>query len=487
MNMLSYSFILFFPIVTIVYFLLPFRYRKFWLLVSNYYFYIQSGFPITFLIIATLITYIGGYIIGKIDKHKKAMFLIFMAMNLSLLIFFKYFDFLLLNFNSLLNYLNISNSINLQFNLIIPFGLSFYIFQSCTYLGDVYRGKIDIEKNFVKYALFVSFFPCIASGPIQKSRDLIHQFDLKVNFEYERVKKGLLLITYGFFVKLIVANNLASIVNLVFSDYANYSGLCCLIAAVCFSFQIYCDFSSYSDIAIGTAKVLGFELKSNFNRPYLSTNLAMFWKNWHMTLNSWFVEYVYIPLGGNRKGNIRKYINILVVFFLRGLWHGASWHFVLWGVINGLMQIFGEITKNLKSKLYKFIGIKESLPFIRGIKIITTFVLVTITWVFFRMASVMASIDFIKKMIFDNSFNLMNEQVLNMFGNNIYYVLLLVVSVGMFLLVQVLRSKSSSFEKFNKLPRIMKNIVYSFLVIVISFSLMSSNSKVNTSFIYFEF
>ena len=217
------------------------------------------------------------------------------------------------------------------FDVVLPVGISFYTFQALSYTVDVYRKDIYAEKNILKYALFVSFFPQLVAGPIERSKNLLIQFNKEHHFDYNRVKNGLLLMLWGFFMKLVIADRVAMVVDQVYNNYTQYAGFEIAIATVFFAIQIYCDFGSYSNIAIGAAQVMGFTLMENFRQPYFSKSVAEFWRRWHISLSSWFRDYLYIPLGGNRKGKVLKYINLMIVFLTSGLWHGASWHFVVWG------------------------------------------------------------------------------------------------------------------------------------------------------------
>lgn len=250
--------------------------------------------------------------------------------NLMILFFFKYFDFVISNINSILYTLNIE-IFEPAFDVILPVGISFYIFQAIGYIIDVYRGEIRAEKNFFKYALFVSFFPQLVAGPIERSKNLLHQIDVPQKFSFERMREGLLVMLWGYFLKIVIADRIAIFVDKVYGNYMLYEGIYLSVASILFAFQIYCDFAGYSIIAIGVAKILGFQLMENFNAPYLAQSVSDFWRRWHISLSSWFRDYVYIPLGGNRRGKGKRYVNLLVVFIISGLWHGANWNFVVWG------------------------------------------------------------------------------------------------------------------------------------------------------------
>lgn len=385
----SYSFLVFFPIVVFAYFLIPKKVRYIWLLIASYYFYMGWNAKYALLLLtSTIITYLSGLLlsakkISHITKWKKCIVVVSFISNLSILFFFKYFDFMIVNINRILGALHVK-MLTPQFDVLLPVGISFYIFQALSYTMDVYRGEVEAEKNVLKYALFVSFFPQLVAGPIERSRNLLKQVNKDHNFSYERMCQGLMLMTWGYFLKLVIADRIAIFVDHAYSTQILYDGRYLLLASILFAIQIYCDFAGYSTIAIGAAKVLGFELMENFNCPYFATTVAEFWRRWHISLSTWFRDYLYIPLGGNRKGTIRKYVNTMVVFLVSGLWHGASWTYVVWGGLNGLYQVIGSILAPMKKKIaVRFPKLDRSCG-MRVVRMAVTFVLVDFTWIFFR-------------------------------------------------------------------------------------------------------
>lgn len=272
------------------------------------------------------------------------------VLNIGVLFFFKYFDFAVDSLNLALSQFGLTMP-KPTFDLLLPVGISFYTFQALSYTMDVYRGDIVPERNFFMYALFVSFFPQLVAGPIERSKNLLRQVNQPHVFDYDNMREGLLVILWGFFLKLVVADRVAIIVNTVYGDYPQYGGMYIIVASVLFAIQIYCDFAGYSTIAIGAAKVLGFQLMENFDCPYFSCSIGEFWRRWHISLSSWFRDYLYIPLGGNRRGTLIKYRNIVIVFLVSGLWHGAAATYVMWGLIHGIYQVIGGITKPVRDKL----------------------------------------------------------------------------------------------------------------------------------------
>jgi len=401
----SLEFIIFFPIVSLGYFIIPHKVRYIWLLIASYFFYMQWNAAYALLMLtSTVITYLSGYFIEKFDAKgkevlKKLCVAVSFTSNIAILFFFKYFDFMLGNLNAVLGLAGAS-PLNPNFDVLLPVGISFYTFQALGYTVDVYRKDVAHEKNFLRYALFVSFFPQLVAGPIERSSNLIHQLRERHYFDTKRVARGLMLMLWGFFMKLVIADRAALLVNTVYNNpHAETStGFAVVIATVLFAFQIYCDFASYSDIARGCAEVMGIKLMKNFDTPYFSKSVGEFWRRWHISLSSWFRDYLYIPLGGNRKGTARKYFNLLVVFFVSGLWHGASWNFVIWGMLNGAYQVIGSITKPFRNKVSEKLGNDKSNFSGKLFKVLVTFVLINFSWIFFRANRTLDAFTLIKNM-----------------------------------------------------------------------------------------
>ena len=395
LNMLfnSLSFLVFFPVVVLFYFLIPDRWKHYWLLLASYFFYMSWNARYALLILfSTVVTYICAVLLEKAQeqgasgKRKKYIVLVSLLLNLSLLAYFKYFNFLLSTVENVFTLFHIQLHLP-QFDILLPVGISFFTFQALGYTIDVYRGKTPAEHDFFRYALFVSFFPQLVAGPIERSGNLLNQLAVPHRFSYERTKEGLLLMLWGYFLKIVLADRIAPFVDMVYGDPPYFNGWYCLLATILFAFQIYCDFYGYSVIAMGAAKILGIQLMENFDAPYLSTSVSEFWRRWHISLTSWFRDYLYIPLGGNRKGRVRKYLNILIVFLLSGLWHGASFTYVVWGAINGIYQIIGEILMPLRRKAVELLHLQRESFVHRAISCIVTFIFVDFSWIFFRAAS----------------------------------------------------------------------------------------------------
>lgn len=349
----SIDFMVFFPIVVLVFFAIPRRMRRVWLLLASYYFYMSWHPQYAILIAAsTIITFIGGLLIERMKtKHRKRLVLVIsLVSNLLILAVYKYADFAIQTLSGIMSRFGLG-VIERRLDLLLPVGISFYTFQAISYTIDVYKGDVKAERNVINYALFVSFFPQLVAGPIERSGNLLSQIQKtkELNlWNFERVRDGMLLIFWGLFQKLVIADRAAILVKQVYGSYKNYGFLELAIASVLFAFQIYCDFGGYTNIARGAARVMGFSLMQNFRQPYFATSIKDFWRRWHISLTSWFTDYLYIPLGGSKKGMLRQHLNTFIVFGISGLWHGASWHFVLWGVLHAFYQMIGNIRRRVK-------------------------------------------------------------------------------------------------------------------------------------------
>ncbi|MBN1577729.1 MAG: MBOAT family protein [Chitinispirillaceae bacterium] len=339
--------------------------------------------PIYILILGftVIIDYFAGILIESTAGDKKRIFLVCsLIANIGVLAAFKYYNFLNDNLSFLMHGIGRSNPVP-YLSIILPIGLSFHTFQAMSYTIEVYRGRQKAERHFGIYALYVMFYPQLVAGPIERPQNLLHQFHEQHPFSAENFKTGLLQIAFGLYKKVVIADRLAMAVDYAYGNVQDQSGLSLLIASVFYSFQIYCDFSGYSDIAIGSARIMGVKLMSNFNAPYFSQSIGEFWKRWHISLSTWFRDYVYIPLGGNRCGPLRVRFNLMAVFLLSGLWHGANWTFVIWGTLHGFFLI---IEKQLSLLLVKVVPVNGSDAIVRVLRTATTFAAVTAAWIFFR-------------------------------------------------------------------------------------------------------
>ncbi len=391
----SISFLLFFPIVIAIYFCITSKYRWVLLLAASYFFY--GSWKVEYLgliILSTLIDYQAAI---QIDRHerrpsKKYWLIISLVANLGMLMVFKYLGFFSETINAIL-----SESMQFKvYQMLLPVGISFYTFQSMSYTIDVYNGTRKPEKHLGIFALYVSFFPQLVAGPIERSTHLIPQFFVHHKFEKERLILGLKQIIRGFFKKVVVADRLSIYVDTIYNNYEQHSGASLALATVFFAVQIYCDFSGYSDIAIGSAKMMGYDLMENFKRPYFSKSIREFWSRWHISLSTWFRDYLYIPLGGNRVVKWKVYYNLMLVFVVSGFWHGANWTFIVWGFLHGLYLIIGMKVKDKAKGLFKLLN-KSILGELLQVAIV--FILVCLAWIFFRSPTIDVALEICKKAI----------------------------------------------------------------------------------------
>ncbi len=401
MSFNSMEFLLFFPIVLLIYYIVPKKAAYIWLLGCSYYFYMCWNAQYALLMLfSTVMTYAGGIIIELVPekRHKKCAAALCFGLNLAVLFVFKYTGLAANLLHEALGLVHIQLRMP-EFDLLLPVGISFYTFQALGYTMDVYRQETYAEKNFLRYALFVSFFPQLVAGPIERSKNLLKQLAGPRSINFETMRDGLLLMLWGYFLKIVLADRIAVFVNTVYGDYTTYAGWYLAAATVLFAFQIYCDFYGYSAIAMGAAQLLGIRLMENFDAPYLSADTGEFWRKWHISLTSWFRDYLYIPLGGSRRGRLRKYINKIIVFMASGLWHGAKISFVVWGLLNGLYQVIGEMTEPYREKAAVYLHIHRNSLAHKLARTLGTFMLIDFTWIFFRAERFREALEIIKQMV----------------------------------------------------------------------------------------
>lgn len=398
----SVQFLIFFPIVFLTYILCSHVIKRnsitqLVLLAFSLFFYAcWKPEYLVLILISVVITYSSGILMEKYAGWKKLILTVSLVSNLSILFFFKYFNFFADSINWCLAKSSAGVSIG-TLNVLLPVGISFYTFQALGYSIDVYRGTVKAERNFITYALFVTFFPQLVAGPIERTNNLLPQFKVDYTFDYDRITSGLKLAAWGFFEKVVVADRLAVYVNGIFNNLSIATGSSVILAAFFFSFQVLCDFSGYSDIAIGVARILGFNLMRNFRRPFFSKSIGEIWTRWHISLSTWFKDYLYFPLGGSRVSKFRHCLNLLIVMTVSGVWHGAAWHYVLWGVMHGFYQIVGILTAPVRTKVLVAChlgrydsSVKGGLRIKRGwqfVKIIITFALFVFAAIMFRVNS----------------------------------------------------------------------------------------------------
>lgn len=413
MSFSSISFIFFMTAVFLIYWALPHKYRWMALLAANVFFY--ASWDIRYLAVilfTTIVSYFGAIFLEKAQTPRKKKWLLTAGILLTLffLLLFKYANFTLYSVEKVLKLFAVPVQ-EITLRLLMPVGISFYTFQMVGYIVDVYKGKIAAEHHFGKYAVFVSFFPNIASGPIERAGNVLPQIEKEKKFDYTAAVYGMRLILLGLLKKLVFADSMSKYVDVIFDNATNYSGLSFILATLMFTFQIYCDFSGYSDMAVGVAKLLGFDLMTNFRYPYLSSSIKEFWSRWHISLSTWFRDYVYIPLGGNRVSKVHRNINLMVTFLASGLWHGASWTFVLWGGIHGACQVVENTVKEWKKKHRAALNETEQDAGKTGAaskishlgKVLLTFCIVSFAWMFFRANSISDAVYILRHMFLGGS------------------------------------------------------------------------------------
>ena len=468
----SIEFLIFLPIVVALFYLLPQKARWLMLLAASCVFYMWFVPKyILILLVTIVIDYSAGILMERYadqPKKKKTFMVISIVSTLTVLVIFKYLNFLTANLDQLCA--SLGKETHLVTHIILPIGLSFHTFQSMSYVFEVYRGHQKAERHFGYYALYVMFFPQLVTGPIERPGNLLRQLHEEKRFNYDNISKGMRLILFGFFAKMVVADHLGEYVDEVFGhldEYNSWTVLCCMVF---YSFQIYCDFFGYSTIALGSAKLMGFDLMDNFKTPYLAKNIAEFWHRWHISLSTWFRDYVYIPLGGSRVKFGRWAFNILVVFVLSGIWHGAAWTFLLWGLAHGLLHIVEKVLRDkmpLKEPQSKWLRVS-----VDALCVLKTFVLVTLFWVIFRAT------DFEHlKAIFVTAFTNFDggEQMSVKPGMWIY--------LGVLILFDILLRNSRFDTWCDGKPLVLRWLVYAVLV----FMVICCSSVYNFPFIYFQF
>lgn len=496
MQFTSFSFACFFPIVLFIYYLVPKKARAVWLLLASYYFYMNWNPKYAILIfLSTLITYLSGIFLSKIpnENRKLRKWILGGSLigNLSILLFFKYFYFLFDSISFVFDLCGISLK-SPGFDIILPVGISFYTFQALGYTIDVYRNDITAEKKFVHYALFVSFFPQLVAGPIERSGHLmgqLHDITEHRKWNFDQFTRGMLMMLWGYFMKLVIADRAAIFVDQVFSHYYAYYGVTLLLGAILFCLQLYCDFASYSAIAIGAAAMLGIELMPNFAAPFFSKSVGEFWRRWHISLSQWLRDYIYISLGGNRGSKLKKYGNRLFTFCVSGLWHGASWHYVLWGVLQGIFINMEEIVSPWKDKYYRKFGVKTQSIGFRITQVLITNVLVIFSFIFFRADTIRDAVLYIRRIfIHFDPWNLLNGSIYTTTMEYKEFVVLFFAVVCLFLVDLYYQKKRVFFDSLikNQCLAVQYLAAVCMVIMILVFGIYGEGYDA-TQFIYFQF
>lgn len=482
----SLAFVIFYPVVLLLYFLLPNRARMPLLLVASYFFYMYYQPSLIFLIVGTtLVSWLAAWGIERSRSAalRRLLLVITLAVCLGTLFFYKYFDFLMGSIVGLVSAFG-GTATPIVLSLVLPVGISFYTFQTLSYVIDVYRGSVPHEKNFFYYALFVSFFPQLVAGPIERPENLLPQLKEKHTFTKKNAVQGAKHMLVGYFKKICVADLLAETVNLVYNAPEQATPLGILIATAMFAVQIYCDFSGYTDIAIGISRVMGIRLMQNFDHPYRARTIREFWSRWHISLSSWFKDYLYIPLGGSRCAKWRHMLNLMIVFAVSGLWHGANFTFVVWGILHGAYQVVGHLTKASRESMRRRLGISEQSAFLRAWQTACTSLLVGFAWLFFR-ANSMEDAATLLGTLFSGTAWRIPFSLENHLGLSLVSVLTVLVSLVLLLILDRLIVYG---EENDGAPALIQNgtFVYVVWTILLIYMLLLATDKVST-FIYFQF
>lgn len=488
----SLDFLFFFPIVLIVFWAIPGKLRQVWLLACSYFFYMcWEPKYILLILFSTIITYSCPLIMEKMQSNlaKKLVIGICISLNLLLLFYYKYFNFMLSTIST------ISHRSFSPLNIILPVGISFFTFQALGYSIDCYRGTVKPERNFIQYALFVSFFPQLVAGPIERSGNLLGQLEQlkhtsrKELINIEKIREGFILMAWGMFLKTVIADRIAILVDTVYDNVSIYGSIALILAFLGFGLQIYCDFCSYSTIAIGAARIMNINLMENFNAPYFSTSITDFWRRWHISLSSWFRDYLYIPLGGSRKGFGRKLLNLMIVFSCSGLWHGANWTFVFWGALHGCALVIENIAKPYLNKIESYFEVnKKNFGFVLCRAVIVT-AFVDLAWVFFRADSFGQAFTFIKRMFTKGDWwNLFNDTIFTYGLNTLEYSILAISLLLLFVVDYVRTRKNMAIDKWLISEFAGFRIIFLTIIIfmTIAFGLYGPGFD-SQQFIYFQF
>ncbi len=487
----SVEFLVFFPLVLLVYFITPYRIRWVPLLAASMFFYMMWNWKLVFLILFTvMISYTSAIIIHKFRARKRLCrfaLIVTLLSCLGVLFFYKYFNFLSETVTGMMRLFG-SDVPDYSLSLILPVGISFYTFQTLSYVIDVYRGLITPEWHLGYYMLYVTFFPQLVAGPIERPENLLPQLRAQNRIARKNLSGGTKKMVIGFFKKVVVADLIAVYVNSVYNHAGESTGFGVLLATVLFAFQIYCDFSGYTDIAIGCAEIMGIKLMQNFNRPYEAASIKEFWSRWHISLSSWFKDYLYIPLGGSRTSRWKHQRNLMIVFLVSGLWHGANWTFVIWGALHGAYQIIGYFTAKPRQRLWERLGVSPDSRVLHGIKRLNTFALVCFAWIFFRANTFSELKILLSKLVTDWSFTASYfADTLSSMGITAEGAVITLLSiVVMFMLDRLsVKRKEKSVSRFEG-ERLIPVGAYLVWAVAIAWVLLLVNDGAS-SFIYFQF
>ncbi len=490
MTFISIAFVVFFVAIVVAYYLCPQRYRWALLLLGSCYFY--AAFVPKYIFVLFFIILVSFILAKQIEqssgKKKQVLFIASVFLTIGVLFIFKYFNFFNENVGALASALNWNYSIE-SLSILLPLGLSFHTFQTISYLIEVYRGNYPAERHLGHYSLYVMFFPQLVAGPIERPSHLLPQFKKVVSFDKNNIFSGLRLMAWGFFKKIVIADRLAVSVNYIYANITDVSGPSIIFAMLIFSLQLYADFSGYTDIARGSARVLGIDLVRNFNQPYFSRSISEFWRRWHISLYSWFRDYVYIPLGGNREGKYKQYRNIIIVFAIMGFWHGAAWTFIIMGLLFGLYIVVGRLTEEMRERFVINIRLNRLSRLRAMLQMFITFVLVNIGWVFFRSPDIPTVIAFFKQAFvgwgipFAQFVEMYVVHPMSNIGMRSSELGISVAVLAVLFFVENLERRGRLNEFLNKQPLFVLSVLYSSII----FAIVLLGMFTASTFIYFQF
>ena len=482
----SISFLIFFPIVLFGYYFIPKRHKYIWLLIMSYIFYLSSNVLfLPYILLTTFSSYFCAK--GMNGKNKKLLLWLGIGINAGMLCMVKYLNMGVRIANAVLGKVGITLEIPVP-NLIVPLGISFFVFKAISYMVDVYKEKITVENDVVKYSLYISFFPQLVAGPIARAEDMLKQMVENIKFDYDKVKNGLLLMLWGYFEKIVIADTLGIMVDTVYENFTDYPGAILVWGTILYGIQIYCDFGGYSHIAIGAAQVLGFFTKDNFVQPYFAVSIKDFWRRWHISLSSWLRDYIYIPLGGNRCSKLRKYGNLMVTFLVSGVWHGSGVNYIIWGGLHGLYQVGSSLTEKGRKCVQRILHINTECFSYRLWQKILTFAMVDFAWLFFRAPGLRSALDMIKIIVSDFNLRETLEDIPWNLGLSAVQPGCLLLACVILFVVDIMHEKGyrlrDMFAKQNLVFRwgcYLLVIVYIFIAIIQNYGVSASN------FIYTQF
>ena len=479
----SWEFLIFYPIVAALYFLLPKRIKWPMLLIASYYFYAFYQADLLFLIIlTTVVSFFMSHLIERTENgvHKKLYLALTLTVCLGVLFFYKYFNFLGSSVSGIIALFG-KEPPSIMLDLVLPVGISFYTFQTLSYVIDVYRGEVKTEKNIFFYALFVSFFPQLVAGPIERPGNLIPQLKEAHEPRRDNFIRGAKQMLLGFFKKICVADLVSVYVSAVYNSAENATSLSVILATLMFAVQIYCDFSGYTDIATGCARIMGIRLMKNFDRPYSASSIKEFWSRWHISLSGWFKDYLYIPLGGSRRSPVRNMLNVFIVFLVSGLWHGANWTFVIWGALHGIYRVIGTLTIKKRNALISRIGLSPDSRGVLAVRRVVTFLLVCLAWVFFRANTIADAFTLLGALMSRHVSLISTLSVMNLDTVSVF---LIVFSIATMLILD----RSVSYSEEDGSDILVKNgvFIYYVLAVILVWLLLLSKGQ-NSTFIYFQF